>query len=229
MSVLNFSREDVLEAINQTNACGEAWLKDNHPGPAGRVGTVTNGFIEHEGQSYPAKALGRLAAKLAGHPLTDNPTTDAFRGHFQRLGFRLPRCPLDEEKQADERQKRLAETWSRPRQAEFRRAVFDLYGHACVVSDCSILEAIEAAHIVPVSSGGSDDGTNGLPLRSDLHRLFDAGILSINAEGWTVEVSEQAHPDYAKFSGSSIRKKVEASGCEAGLRSALCRRGFKTG
>ena len=92
--------------------------------------------------------------------------------------------PEDEAENATERQRRLAEVWEHPGQARFRRAVFEMFGARCVVTGCETLMALEAAHVLPVSSGGGDKGWNGIPLRADLRRLFDAGAIMIDPTSW---------------------------------------------
>lgn len=68
-------------------------------------------------------------------------------------------------------------------QGSFRIAVLDAYGGACAVTREHALPAIEAAHIRPWSSGGTHELPNGLPLRRDLHRLFDLGYVSARPDG----------------------------------------------
>lgn len=81
--------------------------------------------------------------------------------------------------------RRGAPTVIRPRlgQGSFRLAVLDAYGGACAVTGEHALPALEAAHIKPFASGGSHELTNGLPLRRDLHRLFDLGYVSVRPDG----------------------------------------------
>lgn len=69
----------------------------------------------------------------------------------------------------------------RPRlgQASFRIAVLDAYGRACAVTTEHSLPVLEAAHIRPWSEGGGHEVRNGLPLRRDLHRLFDLGFVTV--------------------------------------------------
>jgi len=43
------------------------------------------------------------------------------------------------------------------------------------------MPALEAAHIRPWAQGGTHETFNGLPLRRDLHRLFDLGYISVGA------------------------------------------------
>ena len=58
-------------------------------------------------------------------------------------------------------------------------AVTGAYGNACAVAHEHSLPALEAAHIRPYSEGGKHEVRNGLLLRSDLHRLFDTGYLTV--------------------------------------------------
>jgi putative restriction endonuclease len=72
----------------------------------------------------------------------------------------------------------------RPRlgQGGFRLAVFDAYGRACCVTGEHSLPVLEAAHIRPYASGGEHLVKNGLPLRRDLHRLFDLGYVTVTPD-----------------------------------------------
>lgn len=69
----------------------------------------------------------------------------------------------------------------RPRlgQGAFRVLVTDLYNRRCAVSGERTLPVLEAAHIRPYADGGEHAAQNGVLLRSDLHRLFDAGYVTI--------------------------------------------------
>ena len=68
-------------------------------------------------------------------------------------------------------------------QGSFRIAVLDAYGGGCAVTGEHSLPALEAAHIRPWAKGGAHELGNGLPLRRDLHRLFDLGYVSARADG----------------------------------------------
>lgn len=72
----------------------------------------------------------------------------------------------------------------RPRlgQSSFRVLVTDAYQRRCAIRGESTLMALEAAHIVPYSGEGGHDVRNGLLLRADFHRLFDAGLVSVTPE-----------------------------------------------
>lgn len=81
-------------------------------------------------------------------------------------------------------------------QGSFRLAVLDAYGKACAVTTEHSLPVLEAAHIKPYSAGGRHHITNGLPLRRDLHRLFDLGFATVRPDH-TFAVSTQLRDDYA--------------------------------
>lgn len=68
-------------------------------------------------------------------------------------------------------------------QGSFRLAVMDAYGGACAVTGEHAMPALEAAHIRPYTAGGNHELRNGLPLRRDLHRLFDLGYVSFRRTG----------------------------------------------
>ena len=80
-------------------------------------------------------------------------------------------------------------------QGAFRVAVTDAYGRACAVTREHSLPVLEAAHIVPYAQGGLHDVSNGLLLRSDLHRLFDLGYVSVTPK-LQLEVSARLRGDY---------------------------------
>lgn len=73
----------------------------------------------------------------------------------------------------------------RPRlgQGTFRALVTDNYHRRCAVTGEKALPALDAAHIRPVADGGQHRLDNGLLLRSDVHRLFDAGYVTVTPDG----------------------------------------------
>ena len=64
----------------------------------------------------------------------------------------------------------------------FRVAVTGAYGGACAVSREHSLPVLEAAHIRPYADEGAHDVANGLLLRADIHRLFDAGYVTVTPD-----------------------------------------------
>jgi len=64
-------------------------------------------------------------------------------------------------------------------QGIFRLFVTDAYHRRCAVTGEKVLPALEAAHIKPYKEGGPHRVENGLLLRSDIHKLFDRGYLTL--------------------------------------------------
>lgn len=94
-------------------------------------------------------------------------------------------------------------------QGAFRLMVTEAYGRACSITGEHTLPVLEAAHIKPYADSGPHRVSNGLLLRSDLHRLFDAGYMTVTPD-LRVEVSgrirEEFHngKDYYALHGQSL-------------------------
>jgi putative restriction endonuclease len=80
-------------------------------------------------------------------------------------------------------------------QGAFRVLVTDAYRRRCAITGEKTLPALEAAHIRPYSEGGPHALSNGLLLRSDFHRLFDAGLVTITPN-LQVEVSPRIREEW---------------------------------
>ncbi len=232
MTKLIFKREHVEEAIRQTrehehsNDHGLGWLYDTHRKPGGKMRKSSTGFLMYEGVAYPVKPLGRFANDLAGSPMKNNPITNIFRDRFSNLNFTLIESPEAEAEQAVERQRKLANVLARPEQAKFRREVFALWGARCLITKCETLSALEAAHVHRFSDGGSDEACNGVPLRADIHRLFDADLITLSSDDWSVTVNDVEHSHYGKFHGRSLAERINKSGKVTDIAAALRKRNF---
>ena len=80
-------------------------------------------------------------------------------------------------------------------QGSFRALVSSTYQWRCAVTQEKAHPVLEAAHILPVSQGGHHELPNGLLLRSDVHRLFDNGYVTI-APDYTFRVSSRLKDDF---------------------------------
>lgn len=85
----------------------------------------------------------------------------------------------------------------RPRlgQGTFRIAVTDTYERRCAVSQERTLPILDAAHIRGYADGGSHAVENGLLLRTDIHKLFDLGYVTVAPDG-RFEVSRRLKLDF---------------------------------
>ncbi len=81
-------------------------------------------------------------------------------------------------------------------QGSFRIDVTAAYQGRCAMTAERTLPALEAAHIHRYSAGGVHEVSNGLLLRSDLHRLFDRGYLTVDSKDLTIVVSRRIKEEY---------------------------------
>jgi putative restriction endonuclease len=94
-------------------------------------------------------------------------------------------------------------------QGAFRILVTDTYDRHCAITGEKALPALEAAHIQPVTQEGNHRIDNGLLMRSDIHRLFDAGYVTITPD-YKFHASRKLKDDfdngeeYFRLNGSNI-------------------------
>ncbi len=111
---------------------------------------------------------------------------------------------LDTEKINQEQERVLRLINERRGQDGFREKLKQAYGSRCAVTGCTLLEVLEAAHIIPCSDMKMDVVPNGLLLRADVHTLFDKGLLTI-----TEKYCVRLHPsieeeDYIQLDGRAL-------------------------
>mgnify|MGYP002622977898 FL=1 len=105
----------------------------------------------------------------------------------------------------DGRKKIIAKVVQRQGQSRFRRALLEAYGGTCPVTGCSVENALHAAHISPYRGARTNHVTNGMPLRADIHNLFDLGFLAVG-EDYRLRVSSRlADAEYESLAGRKIR------------------------
>ena len=95
---------------------------------------------------------------------------------------------------SDVERKRVQTSRYRPNQAKFRKNVLAAC-QRCVITNVTLPEVLEAAHIKPYKYHGEDTIANGFAMRLDIHMLFDTGHLRIDEEG-NIDLSGRARLDY---------------------------------
>lgn len=92
-------------------------------------------------------------------------------------------------------------------QPQFKAALLDAYAGKCAVTGCAVQAILEGAHIRPYSSGGAATNvvTNGLLLRSDVHTLFDRGLLWVDADGFVQLGTDLDGSEYTPLRGRKLR------------------------
>ncbi|UZD91619.1 HNH endonuclease signature motif containing protein [Cognatishimia activa] len=175
------------------------------------AGAPKDHFIRHKDELHPLKAVIKQAMLREGIDPTQ-PGRKEFTSHNGRdwlkrtFGIEWVQIPENglESSQEVERQIKFQQVISRPQQAQFRINVLEAWKGKCAISSCDALAALEAAHLVPVAVGGSDEIENGILLRSDLHKLFDANLVALNPTSNKVHFHSSIENNYSNLIDRSI-------------------------
>jgi hypothetical protein len=98
-------------------------------------------------------------------------------------------------------------------QPAFRRNLLTAYDRKCCISGWAPENVLEAAHIEEHSVSGLNSVGNGLLLRSDLHALFDDGLLRIDPERLVVVLAHELEgTPYWELNGQRLRLPVRGEG-----------------
>jgi putative restriction endonuclease len=115
----------------------------------------------------------------------DQPVTQAQLTHARQAIVELANQPFalakPEVVRVETRQNRIA------RDSAFREVVRSQYGWLCAISRIalatpSMLHEVEAAHVVPLDAGGTDDIRNGMALTQTIHWAFDHGLMGVRPD-----------------------------------------------
>ncbi len=85
------------------------------------------------------------------------------------------------------RKRRTSHTRRPAGQQAFAFKVKRRFGSRCTVCGLGVSSVLEAAHIVGVSDGGSMGESNGLPMCSNHHRMWDDHLFGVNPDTLAVE------------------------------------------
>ena len=100
---------------------------------------------------------------------------------------------------------------TRQGQGAFRDELLNAQSGRCAVTGCEEQAVLQAAPIKGVASKGRHSARNGLLLRADIHDLFDAGLLIIDAD-FTVRVHEQVDDmEYRRLDGRRLEELSKLS------------------
>ena len=135
-----------------------------------------------------------------------------FDEMLQRLGVPVTRN-FDARKRSIHGGFGSATVRTRKGQNAFRKTLLARYGSVCAVTGSCPEQALDAAHLYRYSKLGEHHEDGGLLLRSDIHRLFDAGMLTVNPNTMTIEaLGEASRSDYySALSGVPLKIEVSDS------------------
>ena len=97
-------------------------------------------------------------------------------------------------------------------QGLFRVLITETYDKRCAITGERTLPVLDAAHIVPYTTARKHTLDNGLLMRSDLHRLFDGGYITIDPDKRATVISSRIREEfengreYYKLHGSPLRE-----------------------
>lgn len=111
----------------------------------------------------------------------------------QRLSAKVRAMPAVEERLPEYGAPFLSQ--ARLGQGAFRVLVTEAYKRKCAITGETILPVLEAAHIKPFSERGPNNTFNGMLLRSDFHKLFDLGLVTVTPE-YRVKVSPRIRDEW---------------------------------
>lgn len=192
---MRVSLDQVQEAVEIARG-----LTDDELRVEAKSGRSRSYFIMDRQRPLPMKAIVRLAyirAKIKWDGPQSRAVADELRGSFTIL-----HSVVAVEQERLDRQRESVERWRRD--GKFRTALLDLFDSTCAISGCKVLDAIDASHILGVADEGDDDVTNGWIIRTDLHRLFDVWLMSVDPATGRVHISPDCMDSYAEFDGRTV-------------------------
>lgn len=150
---------------------------------------------------YPnaaARNRTRMAVRQVVNPVAE--VLDAVANEVEQVGV------FDVKNMEDARLRVHAGIVRRGGQPTFRKALMEAYGGACAITGCDFPAVLEAAHVHPYMGNHTNVISNGLLLRTDIHILFDLGLIAIEPKSLRVLVSpDLVGTEYAWLEGVTVR------------------------
>lgn len=143
----------------------------------------------------------------AGEISSSSGEKDAVRDRVSAVITQQVEEAFNPSQHSDQREKAISLVNRRRGQANFRKSLLECYKGKCAITECDAVEALEAAHITPYLGPNTNSPQNGLLLRSDIHSLFDLGLLSINPDTSRVVLSDSLKiSSYSRLEGVELRR-----------------------
>ena len=159
---------------------------------------------------------GATASKKSAKPTTTKKRSPHRGPATQQKTVLSPEAAdkdFDPNNEKDERERIQRTLVQRRGQKRFRDSLISTYEGKCVITGCSILDILEAAHIVPYRGYHTNKTSNGLLLRADLHTLFDCNLLAIDPETMEVLLAPYIrNSEYKNWYGHHIRMPKNTEG-----------------
>lgn len=88
------------------------------------------------------------------------------------------------------RKKSTVEVLKAERDPLFKFNILKRFQGTCLVTEINVTEMLDAAHIIPVASGGTESSENGILLSASAHRALDSGLWAINPSSLQIETKK---------------------------------------
>jgi hypothetical protein len=117
--------------------------------------------------------------------------------------FNLPENSKTEVKLFGEKRTKKVEIEKAERDPLFKFNILKRFHGKCLITGLDVTEMLDAAHIIPVASGGTEHPENGLLLSASVHRALDAGLWAINPNSMKIETKNPG-PDSKRMKLENI-------------------------
>lgn len=111
----------------------------------------------------------------------------------------------------DNRERTLREITKRQGQGAFRSGLLTAYGGRCAITGSAVMQVLEAAHITPFLGPETNHISNGLLLRSDLHTLWDRGLIYLCDDLKLQLKPSLENSEYSGLAGKKVRVRTNGA------------------
>lgn len=214
------SRFKARKNLEPTYKCQECSAEFDQP--TSELKQVTNYRSRHDAAWVDAK--GALSAEKL-RSLCESPESqqsirplawDAFSQALAEAGLGDTSVDVDGRVQAAHGGHKTTTTRVRIGQGKFRTDTIKRYGANCALTGPAPEAVLEAAHLYSFAEIGLHLDHGGIPLRRDIHRLFDLGDIAVDPTDKTINICKglMGYPTYAVLNGQPIhvelsKKQVE--------------------
>lgn len=145
-------------------------------------------FLTPDDYFHPEDYNLSFPDEISKHKYYPNLNNINFRSQYQQVGFSFARLGVDEDYQFNQ-------AAPSKDQSEFRQNLFNYYNSCGIITQEKNSELLDAVHIHPHLTTNLQNPKNGVLLRTDFHKLFDEGLITITPE-YQVLVSSKLDSDY---------------------------------
>lgn len=177
-------RKAVFAELNRGKASPYKWRHNS---------TIYKAIIDPEYRAIVLKKA--FSDQQDSQILKGQRTIRKLKDEFSRLSDESRRLEaegyFDPENLEDARQRNTASIVQGQGQTQFRQKLLIAYDGKCPITGCDVEAAIEAAHIIPYQGVETNHPANGLPLRADIHTLFDLHLLAIRPDNYEIVIAPE--------------------------------------